>query len=190
MTGRPLTSFEQILLGRICIAPMSGYGLKQVFAATPMGLYQPSSGALYPALHRLEQRGLVQVQAPAVPGHQTARHPRVYEATQAGQAAHANWLRTPVDPATVAHDLGLHLMRFAMMEHVFPPHEVLEFLQNLASALTQFTAQLEQYAAAAPDLGGHHPRLALAHGLAVYRASLRWAEHAIAELSEVPAPTR
>jgi hypothetical protein len=48
-----------------------------------------------------------------------------------------------------------------------------------------FTAGLEQ-ARAAADLGDHHPRLALDHGLAVYRASLRWADDAIAALSAVP----
>ena len=49
MAGRQLTSFEQILLGLICTSPSSGYDLKRVFA-TPMGVYQPSSGTLYPAL--------------------------------------------------------------------------------------------------------------------------------------------
>ena len=188
MAGRQLTSFEHILLGLICTAPSSGYGLKRIFAATPMGVYQPSSGALYPALHRLELRGLVQAQAPPGPGGQTARHRRVYEPTQAGRATHANWLRTPVDPATVARDLGLHLMRFVMMEHLFAPEEAITFLQDLASALAAFTAELEQHAAPA-ELGNRHPRLALEHGLIVYRASLRWAEHAVATLSAVPAPS-
>ena len=110
----------------------------------------------------------------------------MYEPTPVGQAAHASWLRAPIEPATVARDLGLHLMRFVMMEHLFPPAEVLGFLRGLADALTAFTAGLEQYAAAA---GGDdlHPRLALDHGLAVHRASLRWAEQAIAALSAVPA---
>lgn len=189
MAGRQLTSFEHILLGLICSAPASGYGLKRTFAATPMGVYQPSSGALYPALHRLELRGLVQVQEPPGPGGQTARHRRVYEPTQTGQAAHANWLRTPIEPATVSRDLGLHLIRFAMMEHQFPPDEVLTFMQNLADALTAFTAELEQYTATA-DMPGRHPRLALDHGLAVHRASLRWAKDTIAALSAVPAPSR
>ena len=80
-------------------------------------------------------------------------------------------------------------MRFAMMEDLFPPDEVLAFLQDLANALAASTAALERYIAAA-DLGGRHPRLALDHGLAVHRASLRWAEHAIAALSAVPAPSR
>jgi PadR family transcriptional regulator PadR len=189
MVARQLTSFEHILLGLICMAPSSGYGLKQIFAATPMGIYQPSSGTLYPALHRLELRGLIQAQAPPGPDGQTARHRRVYEPTQAGRAAQANWLRTPVEPATVSRDLGLYLMRFVMMEHLFPPHEVLTFLQNLADALAAFTTDLEQYTAAA-DMPGRHPRLALDHGLAVHRASLRWAKRTIAALSAVPAPSR
>ncbi len=188
MTGRQLTPFEHILLGLICLAPASGYDLKRIFAATPMGVYQPSSGALYPALRRLELTGLVRAQAPASQDGQSARHRRVYELTQTGQAAHMSWLRTPVEPATVSRDLGLHLMRFVMMEHLLPPEEVLTFLQNLADALAALTAQLEQYAAA--DGPGGHPRLALDHGLAVHRASLQWARQTIAALSAAPAPAR
>jgi len=182
MTGRQLTSFEHILLGLISLAPSSGYDLKRIFAATPMGLYQPSSGALYPALRRLELKGLVQAQAPANRDGRSARHRRVYEPTQTGRAAHMAWLRTPVEPATVSHDLGLHLMRFVMMEHLLPPDEVRTFLQSFADALAALITQLEQYTAAT----GHtdrHPRLALDHGLAVHRASLRWAERTITALA-------
>src|SRR5580692_3544261 len=149
MNGRQLTPFEHILLGLICLAPSSGYDLKRIFAATPMGLYQPSSGTLYPALRRLEQRGLVTAQAPSGQDSQSARRRRVYEPTQTGRAAHLNWLRTPIEPATVSRDLGLHLMRFVMMEHLLPPEEVLTFVQSLADRLAALTAQLKQYAEAA-----------------------------------------
>jgi DNA-binding PadR family transcriptional regulator len=185
MTGRQLTPFEHILLGLICAAPSSGYDLKRIFAATPMAIYQPSSGTLYPALRRLEQKGLVKAQAPSGQGSQSARHRRVYEPTQTGRAAHLNWLRTPVEPATVSQDLGLHLMRFVMMEHLLPPEEVLTFLQNLAETLAALTAQLKQYEAAA-DFPGRHPRLALDHGIAIHRASLRWAAQTVAALSADP----
>ena len=67
MTGQQLTSFEHILLGMICAAPSSGYDLKRIFALTPMGIYQPSSGALYPALRRLEHKGLARAQVPSGP---------------------------------------------------------------------------------------------------------------------------
>lgn len=83
MTGRQLTSFEHILLGLVCMSPSSGYDLKRIFAATPMGVYQPSSGALYPALRRLERSGLVRAQTPPGPAGESARRRRVYEPTQA-----------------------------------------------------------------------------------------------------------
>jgi DNA-binding PadR family transcriptional regulator len=182
MAGRQLTSFEHILLGLICLAPSSGYDLKRMFAATPMGIYQPSSGALYPALHRLEQHGLIQAQAPVSEGTASARRRTVYEPTSTGQAAQARWLRSPVEPATVGRDLGLHLMRFVMMEHLLPTEEVIAFLRSLADALAAFIGQLERYAASA-GLSDHHPRLALDHGIAVHRASLGWAENTIAALA-------
>jgi DNA-binding PadR family transcriptional regulator len=188
MTGRQLTSFEHILLGLICTSPSSGYDLKRVFAATPMGLYQPSSGALYPALRRLEDRELVRAQPLSIHPAQAARHRRVYEPTPAGRVTHAQLLRTPIDPGTASRDLGLHLMRFVMMEHVFPREEVLAFLRSLADALAVLVAQLEQYTATA-EMSELHPLLALDHGLAVHRASLRWTRQTIAALSEAPVPS-
>jgi DNA-binding PadR family transcriptional regulator len=185
MAGRQLTSFEHVLLGLICTAPSSGYDLKQRFASTPIGVYQPSSGALYPALRRLELQGLVRAQRQAEPG-RSARQRRVYESTETGRAVHMAWLRVLAAPDTVARDLPMHLMRFVMMEHLLPRAEVLTFLRSLADALAAFTTGLEKYAAAADfSFSGRHPALALSHGMDAHRASLRWAERAIAALSAV-----
>jgi PadR family transcriptional regulator, regulatory protein AphA len=186
MSDRQLTPFEHILLGLICLAPSSGYDLKRIFAVTPMGIYQPSSGALYPALHRLELKGLVQAQGMDGRVAEPARRRRVYEPTQAGRVVHMNWLRTPVEAATVGRDLGLHLMRFVMMENLFTTAEVLGFLQSLADALAAVVAQLEKYSGVT-DPGRRHPALALDHGVAAHRASLQWAERTIAALSAGPA---
>jgi|SRR5580692_3197038 PadR family transcriptional regulator AphA len=181
MTERQLTSFEHILLGMICMEPSSGYDLKRIFAATPMGVYQPSSGALYPALRRLENKGLIRARTPATPAADSARLRRVYEATEAGRDAHLSWLRLPVETATVSRDLGLHLMRFVMMEQLAPRAEVLGFLRDLADALAAFTRELEPHTGSDP--GQRHPGLAVEHGLAVHRASLRWVEDTMAALT-------
>jgi Virulence activator alpha C-term len=77
-------------------------------------------------------------------------------------------------------------MRFVMMEHLLPPEEVLTFLHDLADALSALVTQLEQYTIA--EHTDRHPRLALDHGLAAHRASLRWAKHTIAALSAAPTP--
>jgi PadR family transcriptional regulator, regulatory protein AphA len=181
MPRSQLTSFEHVLLGMISTQPSSGYDLKRRFATTPMGVYEPSSGALYPALDRLERRGLLRSEAlrPAAGG----RPRRVYRLTADGRQAHLDWIREPVRPPTVAQDLGMHLLRFVMMADVLPPDEVLAFLTSLRAALAGFVTGLEQ-ASANPDVAGNlAARLAVEHGLAVHRASLDWAGQAIATLT-------
>jgi DNA-binding PadR family transcriptional regulator len=191
MAGTRLTGFEQVLIGLIFMRPASGYDLKRHFASTPASVYQPSSGALYPALRRLERAGLLRVAAPAALGSGRASRQRfVYHATEAGAAAHAAWIREPVNPSTVSQDLGLHLMRFVMMERQLPRAEVLAFLTSLRAALADFIGGIERFLAsldpATPaDTHGH---LALEHGIAVHQASLDWTIRAIAVLSQAPGP--
>jgi DNA-binding PadR family transcriptional regulator len=184
MPRSQLTSFEHVLLGMICNQPASGYDLKRRFATSPMGVYQPSSGALYPALTRLERRGLLgsETSRPAAGG----RPRRVYQLTPEGRAAHLGWVREPVRPATVAQDLGMHLLRFVMMADVLPADEVLGYLASLRAALASFVATLE-HASTAPDVSENvAARLAVEHGLAVYRASLAWTEQAISTVGQQP----
>lgn len=179
-----LTSFEHVLLGMISIQPSTGYDLKRRFATTALGVYQPSSGALYPALDRLERRGLLRSEAARPAGGGRLR--RVYQLTGTGRQAHLGWLREPVVPDTVPSDLGLHLLRFVLMAQALPDGEVLDFLASLRAALAGFVATLEQ--ASQVNLGGHPAvRLALEHGLAVHRASLAWAEQAMTTLAATAA---
>jgi DNA-binding PadR family transcriptional regulator len=183
MAGRQLTDFEQVLLSMVAAAPSAGYDLKQAFATTPLGVYEPSSGALYPALRRLEQRGLLRAE-PGQPSDQ-ARRRFVYHITEAGLAAHTAWVRQPVDPATISQDLPLHLMRFVMMEALIPRAEVLAFLADVRDALAAFLDGLEKYASTA-TFGDHHSPLALDHGVSTFAASLAWAKRTINILSREP----
>jgi DNA-binding PadR family transcriptional regulator len=183
--GRPLTDFEQVLLGVIAGGPRSGYGLKKMFDASPAGVYQPSPGALYPALRRLEDRGLLQAEKKVSSGR---RSQRLYHVTEAGRAVHVDWLRQPVVPDTVATDLGLHLMRFALMENHLEREAVLGFLGDLADALDSFVSGVEQFVASRTGQSlPQHALLALQHGIVMHRASLEWAHSALAALAEPPA---
>jgi DNA-binding PadR family transcriptional regulator len=197
---RDLTDFEQLVLGLICRTDASGYDLKRRFAATPLGVYQPSSGALYPALRRLQERGLLRVRTTggakrsAGGGDRTAggadrpsRSRRVYTPTVRGRAEHMRWIREPVDARTISRDFRLHVMRFVMMESLLPTAEIVAFLRSLRDALTSFIAELDRYIVAMGG-GGHHALLALEHGRAVHEASLAWVERTVALLTRAPAP--
>ena len=176
-----LTGFEHVLLGMIFTQPSTGYDLKRRFATTPLGVYQPSSGALYPALDRLERRGLLRSEGPRPAD--GGRPRRLYHPTEEGRQAHLDWLREPVVPETVGQDLGLHLLRFAMMAPVLPEEAVRAFLVSLRAALAGFVAALERQVDAMDTAGNPYAALAVEHGLAVHRASLAWAERAITRLA-------
>jgi DNA-binding PadR family transcriptional regulator len=179
--GRPLTDFEQVLLGVIADEPRSGYGLKKMFNSSPASVYQPSPGALYPALRRLEERGLLHAEQQVSSGR---RAQRLYHVTDAGLAVYLEWLRRPVVPETVGADLGQHLMRFSLMENYLERAEVIAFLADLGDALDGFVRGVEQFAASRQGTLGQHALLALEHGIATHRASLAWVRSAMAALGE------
>jgi DNA-binding PadR family transcriptional regulator len=189
VTERALTDFEHVLLGMLVIyEPSSGYDLKKLFTATPAAVYQPSAGALYPALRRLQQRGLIRVEADMSPGR---RARRLYYPTEAGQRVHLKWVVQPVRPDTVVHDIGLHMMRFVMMEGKVPRADVLAFLSSLADALAAFVKNMQAFVAAeGPNMPGVHPLLALRQGIEVQQASLTWARTALADLTQEPGRLR
>lgn len=184
MASSRLTGFEQVLIGLIVARPRTGYDLKQHFTSTPASVYQPSSGALYPALRRLERHGLLQPVPPEADQRgATNRRRHVYQVTARGREVHAAWIREPVNPDTVSQDLDMHLMRFVMMEGQLPRDEVLTFLSSLQAALASLVAAIERYTAALEPGGGQHGPMALEHGIAIHRTSLEWTARTITKLN-------
>ena len=169
-----------MLLSFIAREPESGYGLKRKFGNSPLGVYRPSPGALYPALRRLLSRGLLTVEDETP---EDGRAHRLYRVTHEGRAVYLDWLSQPVNPDTVANDLGLHLMRFVMMEDEVGPERTLAFLGNLADALAAFVAGMERYLASGAAPATPHTTLALRHGIMIYQTSLEWARSAITALA-------
>src|SRR4029450_2602495 len=93
MPEAALTTLEHALLGLLALAPMSGYDISRLFAATPLAHFSSSPGAIYPALKRLEQRGLVTATLDTTT---ETRPRRVYTLSAAGQASLDAWLRQSV----------------------------------------------------------------------------------------------
>jgi DNA-binding PadR family transcriptional regulator len=173
-----------VLLGVIADEPRSGYGLKKMFSSSPASVYQPSPGALYPALRRLEERGLLHAEEQVSSGRRALR---LYQVTETGRAVLLEWLRKPVVPETVGTDLGQHLMRFSLMEKYLERGEVIAFLTELGHALDGFVRGMEQFTASRQGVLGGHALLAVEHGIAIHRASLEWVGTAMAALGETAA---
>lgn len=87
-------TLDLIVLQLLRAEPTNGYDLSLRIQATSRDVLQVNAGSLYPALYRLEERGLI-----ASTWHETpkGRRAKVYSLTPAGRkqlaAARADWQR-------------------------------------------------------------------------------------------------
>lgn len=177
MPARPRTPLEHALLGLLLEQPRSGYALRRVFAETPIGRFSSSPGAIYPALARLEQQGLLQ-------GRVDRTHPRrparVLRLTAAGRRQVLAWIEGPVTAEDARERPDDLLLRFAFLP--FANGDAPAFLAACESAWRAEAAALAAWLdSEGRELSPHH-RLAVEHGIASHEASAAWAAHAAATL--------
>jgi DNA-binding PadR family transcriptional regulator len=164
------------LLGLLWQQPQSGYDLRKFFATTPMISFSDSPGAIYPALARLERRGLIR----GVADTRDARGRKLFHVTARGRAAFQKWQRQPVTRDDVVRHMGTLMLRFAFMDQSASPTEALRFLDELRGELASYVptlrAYLKRFGAGMPLSG----RLALESGIRGYETHLRWTKAAAA----------
>ena len=175
MKEAQVTNLGFALIGLLHQGPMSGYDLRKVFAETALGSYSSSPGAIYPALRRLEEQGLVEGENDHT---RKLRPKRLYRPTPAGTARICNWLGQSIEPSDVASHFDELMLRFAF-------HGILEsnpathrFLSELAEALDRHVKELRTQRKLFPAEAPVQSRLALEAGIEQYRAAYRWARKA------------
>jgi DNA-binding PadR family transcriptional regulator len=165
------------LLGLIQQAPMSGYDLRKIFASTAMGSFSDSPGAIYPALRRLEKRGLARG---TVEESDSLRKRRVFKITGEGRDAFKAWLKSPVTRDDVIRRSPDLILRFAFMDQVLGAKRTIRFLGELAEEIAGYLPTLRQYLDAHESEMPLSGRLALECGIQEYETRLRWARASIA----------
>jgi len=175
---------ELALLGVIQGGPQSGYDLRKAFTATPLSHFSDSPGAIYPALARLRERGLIE---PAPRERSDGRRRVAFRLSAAGRRAFLAWLRRPPAAEEVANDMDAVLLRFAFMSQAgLDLEEIRRFVDDLEGRLSAHLRGLELFldtaGAAMPPTG----RLAVECGLELVRGYLRWVAHARAQLGAAP----
>ena len=84
MKGEPLKGhLDLLILATLRGHPAHGYAVAQRLADTSAGAFELGESTLYPALHRLQRKGLLTSTWTTAAG----RKRRVYEVTGAGEAA-------------------------------------------------------------------------------------------------------
>jgi DNA-binding PadR family transcriptional regulator len=171
----PLTPLRGALLGLINEQPRSGYDLRRVFAATPMGHFSDSPGAIYPALRRLRAAKLVES---SVEGKETLRPREVFRLTPAGLAALRAWAASPPTRDDIIAGVDRVLLRFVLTYSSAGPEAARRFLDHFEPTLVAYADEVREfYRGAAPSmhLGA---RLGLENGIDTFDTHLRWCRRA------------
>ncbi len=174
------SKFELMLLALISQQPKSGYEIRKVLVTTPMAHYSDSPGSVYPALKRMEKRGLVRSEEESVG--QRRRHR--YACTAKGNFVLKQWLTKSLTRADVMYNLDELLLRFAFMLPL-SRREMMTFLADLAQHLEEHVIELRKFFAGVKKAMPITGRLAMESGIETYETTLRWARRAKKELASV-----
>ncbi len=174
------TSLGFAILGLLYQEPRSGYQIRKVFEQTPLGNYSSSPGSIYPALHRLKQKDLIE-QIEALPT--AASSKKRYNLTEKGANTFTDWLQKPVAKEDVISRIADLLLRFAFMDDGVDVKRKLAFLSAFRDHAQAYCTELEQFRMSATESMPLQGLLALDHGIESYKANVRWAEHALSSLS-------
>ena len=80
----PQGTLDLLILKIVALAPLHGYGIAQRLQQISRSVIQVNQGSLYPALHRLEYRGLL---ASEWKPSDTGRESKTYRLTRQGRKA-------------------------------------------------------------------------------------------------------
>jgi transcriptional regulator len=84
----PQGTLDLLILKVVALGPVHGYAIAQRLDQVSRGVVQVPQGSLYPALHRLENRGLLAADWKAT---ETGREAKFYRLTRKGRARRC-WL--------------------------------------------------------------------------------------------------
>jgi DNA-binding PadR family transcriptional regulator len=157
------------VLGLLRRHPHHGYELKRQLAE--LGFLRVSFGSLYPALRRLEKRGLIEALR------QTGRR-KAYRLTDKGASEFARILDT--DTTETEEDRRFN-MRLAFFEYLEPPARLRTLKRRrsqLVARLTDARRALRDVPAAGPV--DHYTMALLKHNVGAAEADIGWLDELIA----------
>ncbi len=167
------STFSYALLGLIEQQPLSGYDLRKLFSATPLATMSDSPGAIYPALKRLERKGLISGRIEGA----GLRPRRVFRLTPRGLAELKKWLLQPVTRDDLVHRTDELILRFGFTSRVLGKEGALGFLHGLERELGFYIPELKRFLGAQPRMPASG-RLAVELGIQSYALLRRWTKRA------------
>jgi DNA-binding PadR family transcriptional regulator len=169
-------SFRYFILGLLAQQPMSGYDIKGYLGSLHWLVGSPSFGSVYPSLHALLKKGLVNVE---VVQNEDRPARKVYSVTEEGRQVLQKWISKPLDSSGSLKAFLMRLMLANSLSHT-----------GLVACLQQRRSQVEAHRAALAQAIEAHDRrvgfgqdLAFDFALTAAIAELGWLDRTLERLS-------
>jgi len=175
-----LTPTARAILGFLSLQPRSGYEIRAAARRSAGLVWGVNDGQLYPQLHDLHERGLIEPAGDA----EGPKSRQRWQLTDVGREALHAWLREP-SAATVLRDEGLMKLLFVDQVGLDAARELLEQRRARLVALQQaLEAVVPGAERGGPDTetGLVGPGLVRSFGLDFVAMSIAWCDHALALL--------
>jgi len=176
-------SLDNILLGMLR-RPASGYDLKVEFNEGARHFWSAELSQIYPALKRLEKRGLLTSTVEPSP---KGPDRKVYSRTNEGRRELIDWLETgPV----MGTQRFAYVAQLAFLSELGDLDRTLDFMLELRSNLTGFLAMLEageiESSLSGEDIDDEafHDYLTLRMGITSIRARIAWCDESCERIRE------
>ena len=176
-----LTPLAGAILGLINEEPRSGYDLRRVFALTPMGHFSDSPGAIYPALRRLRDAGLVESSVDT----RTSLRPReIFRLTASGYEALEAWATAAPSRDEIIGGVERVTLRFVLAYSSAGPAAARRVAEQLEQELVAYAREPRHYYKThAPSMHAA-ARLGMEAGIAVFDTHIAWCGRAMRVLSK------
>lgn len=141
-----------------------------------MGHFSTSPGAIYPALKRLEERGLIKG---SIEKKNILRPKRTYSLTDEGRKALKVMLSRSVTHEDIVWRLEEMVLRFAFIGDVLGRKQSLRFLKEFVLQIDDYLPILQENLEVQRGLKNVNSAYALEQGIMKYKATARWARRVI-----------
>lgn len=141
----PLTDLEgRVLAQLVQTSGMTTYDIMKALSGSPLTGLPASAGAIYPAVRRLRERGLISARA----GHTGRRQHEVLKITKKGQTTVRSWVAQVNASDLLPHDpLQAKLLLF----HLLTPAEQERWLAEFKKGLAAIASTVKSIEAATAD---------------------------------------
>lgn len=139
-------SLRHSILGLLASRPLTGYEIKKIFDDTLAHAWNAHDSQIYPELHRMEEEGLITVQAVS----EGRRQRRVNQITDEGRAALQHWLESPQGRRITRDDFVLRVFFFGLLTGEQQLAWLEEEQKHLESELTYADEVVAQFGAHKP----------------------------------------